>query len=171
MKAPICNFCLKSGILCSKCEEKLRSGLISELDVRVARALLKLEGGHPTLQDVHFHKALEVDGLLAILVDRDDVSRIRGEGAQAIRALSEATGKRVKLIERGRDLRKFLEGLLAPAAILTINTVWLPDRTTETKVILRERDMKRLPASVDALKRLAREMQGVTLRVEVEERL
>ena len=165
MKAALCNFCLKSGILCSKCQGKLKSGEVSEVDLEIARSLLSLEDKYPSLQDVYFHKAVEANGVLAVLVKRGDMSRLLGYGGKIIKALSEKTGKTIRVLEHGADDRKFLEDLFAPLSILTINTIWLPDGTTETRVILRKRG-RRPPINVKALKEIARKVRGITLRVE-----
>jgi len=165
VKTALCNFCLKSGILCSKCQRKLRSGEVSEVDLEIARLLLSLEDEHPSLQDVYFHKAVEANGVLAVLVERGDMPRLLGHGRKIIRALGEKTGKKIRILEHGVDDRKFLEDLFAPLNILTINTIWLPDGTTETRVILRRRG-RRAPINVEALKEIAQKVRGITLRVE-----
>ena len=165
MKAALCNFCLKSGILCSKCQGKLKSGEVSKADFEIARLLLSLEENYPPLQDVHFHKAVEANGVLAIVVKRGDVPRLLGYGGKIIRSLGEKTGKTIRVLEHGVDDRKFLEDLFVPMRILTINTIWLPDGTTETRVILK-RGRRRIPINVEALKNIAQKVRGMTLRVE-----
>jgi transcription antitermination factor NusA-like protein len=164
VKTALCNFCLKSGILCSKCQGKLKSGEVSEADFEIARLLLSLEEKYPPLQDVYFHKAIEANGVLAVVVKRGDVPRLLGYGGKIIRSLGEKTGKTIRVLEHGVDDRKFLEDLFVPMRILTINTIWLPDGTTETRVILR-RGRRRTP-DVKALKEIAQKVRGITLRVE-----
>ena len=169
MKTPLCNFCLKSGIFCSKCEALLRDGKVSELDVNTAKILLDLQQSYPILQDVIFLRAAESGSVLAVVVGRGDLQKILSSEGRLIRDLSERTGKRIKILEGYSTPRRFLEELFAPASILTINTVWLPDGTTETKVILSRRDSRHLPSSVDTLGELARKIRGIVLRVEPEE--
>jgi len=166
VKAALCNFCLKSGILCSKCQGKLKSGEVSEADFEIARLLLSLEEKYPSLQNVYFQRAVEANGVLAIVVKRGDVPRLLGYGGKIIKALGQKTGKRIRVLEHGVDDRKFLEDLFVPLRILTINTIWLPDGTTETRVILRRRGRKRIPINVKALKEIAQKVRGITLRVE-----
>jgi transcription antitermination factor NusA-like protein len=165
VKAALCNFCLKSGILCSKCQGRLRSGEVSEVDFEIARLLLSLEERYPSLQDLYFYKAVEANGVLAIVVKRGDVPRLLGHGGKIIRAIGEKTGKKIRVLEHGVDDRKFLEDLFVPLRILTINTIWLPDGTTETRVILR-RGRRRAPIKVEAFKKIAQSVRGITLRVE-----
>ncbi|MBL7119036.1 hypothetical protein ISS96_03405 [Candidatus Bathyarchaeota archaeon] len=168
MKTPFCNFCLKSGILCSKCETLLRDGKVSELDVKVARILLDLEQKYPILQEITLQKTVETGSILAIVVGQGELQKVLASEGKLIREISDRTGKRIKLLEDGCDLRGFLEELFAPASILTINTVWLPDGSTETKVILSRRDARHLPSSVDILRELVWKIRGVVLRIELE---
>lgn len=166
MKTVLCSFCLKSGMLCQKCLGKLESGEVSELDLKIARSLLSLEEKYPSLQNVYFHEAVDADKTLAIVVGLGDVPRLLGFGGKIIKALGEETGKSIRVLEYGVDDRKFLEDLFAPLSILTINTIWLPDGTTETRVILRKRRGSQPPFDVKALKEIASKVRNMTLRVE-----
>jgi transcription antitermination factor NusA-like protein len=166
VKTELCSFCLKSGILCQKCLAKVKSGEITELDLKIARLLLSLEEKYPSLQNVYFHKAVDADKTLAVIVGPGDVPRLLGYGGKIIKALGEEVGRKVRVLEYGVDDRKFLEDLFAPLSIVTINTIWLPDGTTETRVILKKRRGSQPPFDVKALKEIARKVRNMTLRVE-----
>jgi transcription antitermination factor NusA-like protein len=99
------------------------------------------------------------------MVGHGDVPRLLGYGGKIIKAIGDETGKSVRILEQGVDDRKFLEDLFMPLNILTINTIWLPDGTTETRVILRR---KRASVSFDlnALKEIALKVRKMSLRVE-----
>ena len=167
MKTELCGFCLKSGILCQKCSAKVKSGEISQIDLKIARLLLSLEEKYPSLQNVCFYKAIEVEKTLAIIVGHGDVPRLLGYSGKIIKALSDETGKNVRVLEYGVDDRKFLEDLFIPFSILTINTIWLPDGTTETRVILKRKRGAQLPFDVKALKEIASKVRKMSLRVEI----
>jgi transcription antitermination factor NusA-like protein len=161
-------FCVKSGILCRRCEEKLQKGLITELDLKVIRKMVEMEKDHPVLQDVNYHRSVEAEDMIAILVDKKDLPRLLGGGAKVVKELGESFGKRVKLISFGGDDRAFLEDLFSPLSILTINTVWIPDGSTETKVILTGRRPWKMPVDLDMVQNIAKDMRGMTLRVQFE---
>jgi transcription antitermination factor NusA-like protein len=161
-------FCVKSGILCRRCEEKLEKGQITDLDLKVIQRMVELEKEHPILQDVTYHRSVEADGTMAVLVDRRDVPKLLGGGAKIVKDLGETFGKRVKLISYGGDDREFLEDLFSPLSILTINTIWIPDGSTETKVILTGRQPRKMPIDLDTVKMIAHELKGMTLRIEFE---
>lgn len=153
-------------MLCQKCSARLESGEISELDMKIARILLSLEEKYPSLQNVYFHRAFEVDRTLAVVVGQGDVPRLLGYGGKIIKTLAEETGKSIRILEAGVDNRKFLEDLFAPLSIMTINTIWLPDGSTETRVILKRRRGSHPSFDVDALKEIARKIRNMILRVE-----
>jgi transcription antitermination factor NusA-like protein len=161
-------FCVKSGILCRRCEEKLEKGQVTELDLKVIQKMVELEKQNPVLEDVTYHRAIEADDMMAVLVDKKDMPRLLGGGAKVVKELAETFGKRVKLISYGGDDREFLEDLFSPLSILTINTIWIPDGSTETKVILTGRQPRKMPVDLDKVQKIARELKGMTLRIEFE---
>jgi transcription antitermination factor NusA-like protein len=162
----LCSFCLKSGILCQKCSAKVKAGEITDLDLRIARLLLSLEEKYPSIQNVYFHRAVESNRTVAIIVGHGDVPRLLGYGGKIIKALGDETGKSVRILESGVDDRKFLEDLFTPLTILTINTIWLPDGTTETRVILKRKRGTQMSVDSKALAEIARKVRKMSLRVE-----
>ena len=169
MKTELCTFCVKSGILCSRCEERVKKGQITKLDLETIKLLLELEKRFPDIENVRFHKSSEIGELLAIQLDQADVEKITSGEAPILRTISERLGgKKILVVGYGGDDRRFLEGLLAPLSILTINTIWLPDASTETKVILQGRLPRHMPVDLENSKRIANELRGMTLRIEFE---
>lgn len=166
VKTELCSFCLKSNILCTKCSAKVKTGEVSELYLKIARILLSLEKKYPFLQKVHFYKVVDAAKTLAIVVGQGDVPRILGYRGKIIKFLSLETGKSIRVLEYGVNDRKFLEDLFAPLSILTINKIWLPDGTTETRVILKKKWGLRPPFDVKALKQVAYKVRKMVLRVE-----
>lgn len=167
MKTELCSFCLKSGMLCQKCSAKVKAGEISEVDLKIARLLLSLEDKYPSLQNVCFYKAVDVDKTLAIIVGHGDVPKLLGYSGKIVKAIGDETGRNIKVLENGVDDRKFLEDLFIPFSILTINTIWLPDGTTETRVILKRKRGAQMPYDVKALKEIASKVRKMSLRVEI----
>ena len=170
MMMPLCSFCIKSGILCQKCQKKIESGQIGETDIRIAKLLMRLEEKYSSLQKIQFYNAYEVDGVLAIVVGIGDLSAFRENNGKILREIAQNTGKRVRIMEKHGDERKFLEDLFAPAVITTINKIWLPDGTTETRVIMANRP-RRLPVKSRILKKMAKQIRGITLRIAYEDQM
>ena len=170
MLTKICKSDLKSGILCPRCEKRVKNGEISKLDLEVARILQKMEGKYPFLQKIFFHKAIGSGNTLVILVNKGDVKKILSYGGKILKEISEKTHrKKIKILATNEELRQFLEDLFAPASILTINKIWLPDGSTETKAVIPKKDEKKIPINTDALKELAKSIRNITLRIEIED--
>jgi len=63
--------------------------------------------------------------------------------------------------------RQFLEDLFANQRIVTINIIWLPDGSTETRVVLRAQRRQRLSKKrINALLEIAKKVRNMSLRVE-----
>ncbi|MCX8201577.1 MAG: hypothetical protein N3H84_05675, partial [Candidatus Caldarchaeum sp.] len=55
---------------------------------------------------------------------------------------------KVKLMEIRKDLSVFLQNLVAPARVLTVNKVWLPDQTIEHRVLLDDERALTVPPTI-----------------------
>ena len=170
MKLPICMFDAKIGVLCPKCEARLRSGEISRTDVDVSFMLAKLAPSLPFLANITLKKAYEVDGDLVLILGRGEAFNIL-TNREAKRKLEESLGRKVWITEGDSDDRRFLEGLLYPARILTLNTVWLPDGSKQMKAIIPGKRRK-FPVDLEKVKKIVKETRGIELviRFEREER-
>lgn len=169
MRSELCQFCLRSGILCPKCRVKIEKGEITRLDLEIARILVSLEDEYPLLQDVYFHGALEINNTLVILVKRGDMNKILSYGGKIIKALESKVGKNIRVLEYNSSERKFIEDLFAPLNVVTINKIWLPDGSVETRVILRGKNKRKKSLNIDVAKEIAKRVKGITLRVEFAE--
>jgi transcription antitermination factor NusA-like protein len=141
-------------------------GEVTEIYLKTARLLLALESEYPQIQDITFHKAVEVGNVLAMVVGRGDVARILSYGGKIVKELGKEMSKKIRVLEHGANNRKFLEDLFAPLNIITINTIWLPDGTIETRVLLRKSGQRRSQKYLKALKEIAKKLRKLTLRVE-----
>ena len=166
VETELCRFCIRAGVLCPSCQEKVRKGLVGPSYREVAGLLLDLEAnGMGALQHAHLLNVADVEDVLVLVFKRGDLRHLRPVRGKLARLVEGRTGKRVHLIEGDVDERTFLEQLFWPARLLTINKIWLPDGSVETRVILHGR---RPWARIDVLKKVAWELKGLSLRVEFE---
>ncbi len=167
MKAPICEVCLKTDdILCPADEKKLQEGIISELDVKVARLLYKLIGD----VDMEFKKAVEAGDIIVIMVGEGDVPITIGKGGKNIKALMRELGKRIRVIEAvevtgTEDVKKLATDLLYPASVFGVNIVYKPGGGTYYKVLVLNRDRKKLPERSDVLESILSQIAGAEVKI------
>jgi transcription antitermination factor NusA-like protein len=162
----LCEFCLKSGMLCNKCKAKVESGEVSDQYIEVAKLLLGMENQYQFLQKVRLDNVLEAGGFLVLVVGKGDAAKINAD-PKLTRDLGDQFNKRVLVIESGVKDRQFLEDLFASQHIVTINIIWLPDGSTETRVVLQGRGTRRLSKKrLQALVNVAKTVRNMDLRVE-----
>src|SRR5690606_15688240 len=100
MVLPVCDVCLKSGILCQGCETKLKSGEISQMDLDIAKILFKLGDGK-----ISFKKTIEIGDVVIIITQKDQVGKIIGRGGKIVRELSKKVGRKIRVVGENSDLK------------------------------------------------------------------
>lgn len=166
LKIPICNFDAKTGILCTRCEQKLKSGQITEADVSVSRALVQLAETNQELNKISLLKSYAVDGDYVLEVDQHGLATFRNN-EKLKTMLEEKLSARVWIVSSSNSERRYLEDLFFPTRVLAVNTVWLPDGAKLTKVIVPFRKMRNTE-DIERIKRIVRETRGIELMVENE---
>jgi transcription antitermination factor NusA-like protein len=166
LKIPICTFDARTGILCAKCESKLRAGQINEADIQVSRALLQLSEKSSEFNKVSLLRSFKVDSAYVLEVEPSDLSVFRSQ-FETVRKLEDMLRGKVFVVTASNSDRRFLEDLLYPIRILTVNTVWLPDGSKLTKVIIPGKKDK-LMTDFDLLRKIVKEVRGIELTIESE---
>ena len=167
LRIPICAFDAKTGILCAKCQAKLDAGQITEADIQVSRALVKLAEKVADVNKMTLLRSFAVEGNYILEVEQADASIFRSK-PEIKQKLEEQLKGRVWVIAASNSERRFLEDLFYPIRLLTVNTVWLPDGSKLTKAIIPGRRVERLNSEIELLKRVVKLMKGIELMVEFE---
>lgn len=154
MKTPICEVCMKSGILCPGCQQKLDRGEVSELDVKVSRALHKASAKNKELRDITFERSIQVDGLAILIVGRDDVHAFTGKGAKVVKTLANRVDMNVRIVGNLDNPRQVADDLIRPARLLGVNTVYRVDGEKQYKIRVAREDEEKMPLSLEDLQEL-----------------
>ena len=167
LRIPICAFDAKTGILCAKCQAKLDAGQISNSDIVVSKALVKLAESVPEVNKTALLKSHQVDGSYVLEMEQADVSMFRSK-PEIKQKLEEVLKGKAWVIGTSNSDRRFLEELFYPIRILTVNTVWLPDGSKLSKVIIPGKRPERLKGDIEVLKNVVKQVKGIELTVESE---
>ena len=124
MQTPVCSICLKSGFLCQGCESKIKDGKISELDVKVARALFELSKKHKGLDQLVFKRSIDSEGLVILIVGEGQIPLLVGKRGRLIQEVEHLLDTRIRVIEQGASTRKIAEDIVAPAEVLGVNVLY-----------------------------------------------
>ena len=154
-------------MLCLKCQEKVRNGEVNDLYMKVAQYLLDVEAQYPTLNKARLNGVFDAGGFIVLVVGKGDRNKFMESTGKLLRSLGDKFNKRILVIEEGVNNRGFLEDLFENQHIITINIIWLPDGSTETRVVLQGRGARRLSKKrIKALVDIARKVRKMDLRVE-----
>lgn len=155
MVLPVCDVCLKSGILCQGCENKLESGEISQIDLDIAKVLFKLGDGK-----IGFKKTIEVGDIVIIITDKDQVGKLIGKNGKIVRELSRTVGKKIRVVGQDSDLKSVSKDILAPARVSGINIVYGKDGEEKYKIRVMQEDSRKLPGRLDVLNEIIELLTG-----------
>lgn len=161
MRTPVCQFDLRSGVLCPKCEAKLRENIVSELDIRIMAALLDEEKNFIFLQKSEYSKSIEVDGVIYIFIKFDeDIGQTQ---LSLLETKIEAKIRRkVRLFKDSDNFNEFLSSLISPARLLSITKIWLPDGSEEIGLLIDSRSKLTMPT--ETLTEIVKTLKGKTIR-------
>ncbi len=135
MKAPICNVCLKSDVLCSGCEDKLENGEITETDVEVSRILQDLSKEHASLRDSEILKIFDMDNVIVIITEEGDGAKVVGRSGEIVKKIADQVDKSIRVVEKAPEDIETIKGLLSPAEVESVNTVFSPEGQSKKIVV------------------------------------
>ena len=167
MHLPICSFDAKSGILCPKCDSKLKSGKLTKTDIEISKKLSTLGDKIPELEKATLIHGLDVEGDIVLVVGKGGHDILR-KNQQVFRLLENELKNKIWIVESGSSSRKILEELFFPIKILMVNVVWLPDGTKLTKVVVPGRRTKRFPLDLNQVKNVIKEVSKMEVIVDFE---
>ncbi len=150
---PLDTICVRSGLLCPRCEAKVRSGEYEEWEVDVMKALL--EAGGKLDGEVRYVKSHRVGEEVYVFLEAP-----RGLPVWLGQELSRILESRVYVVEYSRDLRRLASNLLHPARVVGLDYSYLPDGSTLLQVKV-DRSPRR------GVEELARKVLGLVSGVEV----
>lgn len=167
VKTSLCDFCLRSGVLCSSCRQKVKSGVVTPLYIKSARLLVDLEKKYPSIERISLHQVVDTGDAAALLVGRGEIPYVLSRGGRIVREIERAIGKDVRVLEMDSSDKKFLEDLFAPYPIVAMNRIWLPDRSIITGVILKVGRRKIPEKRLEESRAIAKKLRNMVLRIEL----
>lgn len=169
MKTPICTFDAKTGILCAKCETKLRLGHLTHADIEGAMKITKIAEHNQDVNKFTMISAAKVDDDFILILRGSDIIVLRTNTSLSKKFEDEFQSK-VWFVEAEATDRRFIENLFFPAKVLTVNLIWLPDGNKLTKVIVTDGNHSELESNVEKIKKIAKEIRNIELLVEVQQK-
>jgi len=166
LKYPLDRICVKSGILCPRCQRLVDQGIVDEFEKDIIRELIDLEEkGFRSLRKGVYKKAYRSGDLVVVVVEGvNDFKALD----RASRELSNRLGYRVKIVEKTGDQRRLIEQIIYPATLLGVNTLWLPDGSEQTVIRVLRKDQRIIGSRKSSYEEIISKIMGREARIRYE---
>jgi len=148
LRIPLDVLCVKTGVLCPRCQSIVRGGSVREYEVDVMRELLDLEEltDFKFLKDMEYVRSVMGEGALVVILQDTKNNTPDPRSLNKLSwILSERLKVKTKIVTNTRDLKEIVKQLVFPARITSVNTIWLPDGTVEYVVRVPRFELRNLP--------------------------
>jgi hypothetical protein len=166
LRLPICIFDAKTGVLCPKCESRLKNGELSTIDVDCSIKLIKLSNKNQDIDKLNLIGSQKIDEDYVLILKDSNVSHINSNDKLISSIEKEFNGK-VWFVEANSSVRKILENLFFPIRILKTNMIWLPDGNQVTQVTIESKDYEKFFSIIEKIKRIVNVVRNIELVVEI----
>lgn len=168
LRLPLDHVCVKTGVLCPRCERLVSTGVVEQFEIDVMRGLIDLEDNQELkryMQNLVYVKSYRFRDSIVILVQR--VGEIPPDVYQKIsKMLGDMLNARVRVINgSSRDIKSIASQLLFPARVLGINTVWLPDGTSFHVLRIPRRDLRLISLPIEAAEKILSLIVGSEVQI------
>ncbi len=164
MKLPFCLFCVKSGVLCLKCQEKLEKEGFSELDLKLSQTLLELSKKFSSLNDIVFHRVLNENNHVYVIVGKGGANILFSD-RRIIKHIERSLKKKVKVIEKTDDKTQMIRELI-PVKTLGINRVYYPGGLSFVKAIVKKKDYDKIERKIPKIVEIIEKLTGQKIVIE-----
>ena len=165
---PICGFDAKNAVLCPQCESKVDSGELTKADVDTSIALAKIAKSNKEIEDFSLYSCKEFQGNLILELAKNDIMKIR-QSRTLYRLLQDQFKEKIWLIETDETDKKFIEDLLFPTKILTINSVWTGG-IQKTKAVVSGKWTPKFPIDTKKVVEIVKNARNLDIEIEFEDK-
>ncbi len=157
MKAPVCEVCLNSDILCMACKKKREEGKVTESDIRISKVINEVAKTFKPLNEVRIKKVIEGRNLAVIVCGKGDGARLVGKSGVMIKKLSKLVGKPLRVVEESEDVKEFVQNLINPVPVTGLNIIYKPEKEVLKVIIPKGRN---IPMSKESFAEVVNQVFG-----------
>jgi transcription antitermination factor NusA-like protein len=167
MKFPICDFDAKNSILCPQCERRVEEGELTKSDVDASIKLAQLAKTNQEIDKFTLYSCKEFDGNFVLSFSKNDIMVIR-QSRVLYRLLQDQFQGKIWLVEAEENDKKFIEDMLFPTKILSINSVWAPGGVQKTKAVVSGKWTPRFPINTETVIQIVKNARNLDIEIEFE---
>jgi len=163
---PACKTCVNSGFLCSSCQEKLDTEVLTQFELDLAKDLLVLEEEEQFsfLKNISFHKAIDFEDVVIFVIGKKDKLKVTQKFIDWLKETYEVD--QLILVEQTKNPRAALENLITPCKLISLNEIFLATGDIEFKGVMNKKDQETILFTGTELEELIHELTGKSIRIE-----
>ncbi len=167
MKFPICSFDAKNAVLCPQCEDKIKSGILSQSDADASIILANIAKSNKEVENFSMYSCKEFEGNFVLALAKEDIRTIR-QSRTLYKILQDQFKGKVWLVEADETDSRFIEDLFFPTKILSINLVWAPGGIQKTKAVVAGKWTNRFPIDTKKVVEIVKNARNLDIEIEFE---
>jgi len=149
------------------CEDKLDDGEISDTDIKISRILHDLSKEHSSLKDSEIIKVFDMENVIVIVTAEGDGAKVVGRSGEIVKKVAEEVDKSIRVVEKANEDIDTIKGLLSPAEVESINTVFTPEGKSK-KIVVDEEYTGKINLSSDEFEDIIKEITETPYRLAFE---
>jgi hypothetical protein len=154
-------------MLCPNCQARLDSGEITEFDIEFSKWLLEKEKELPVLEDLNLSRAVKLENRIVLLVKKKSKDLLESQ-EELLQEIRDLYGE-IIIVEGKAKLRTIVRSFIQPAIEIGVNSLYLPDGSKESIVMLREEDRERIVYSKEELRSIISAIMGESVLFEFQD--
>jgi transcription antitermination factor NusA-like protein len=168
MKAKVCKVCALSNIFCSQCSEKFEKGILNSTEIEIAKYLYEIEEKFKEVKNINLEEVSSInnDNLLVIVSSPSLLNPLLVSSLS--KYLSNKTGKNVKIVEKVRDVKKFVSQIFYPVKILSLNQVWSPEGSYEYNIRISKEEIIKLTIGIKEMEKVISKLLSTNVRITID---
>lgn len=126
MKLTLDRMCIQAGKLCASCEELYQNGTISDIDIDVGKVLMKIAKSQKFLSNISLFRIIETDSTILLITGPGDTEKLERAKDFVAKSLGEVDKREFVFLDKTKNPKKFIEGLIGSDLLVSTSTVFLP---------------------------------------------
>ena len=169
MKLPICIFDAKNLVLCPRCESKIQSGKLTKADIEASMSLAKIVKLEKAFDSFTLHSCREIGEDFILSLEKNDIMTVR-QSHTLYGMLQEQFKGKIWLVEAEETDSMFIDDMLFPIKVSSINKVWMQDGVNKTKVVISGRWTPKFPIDTEKIIKIVKDIRNLDIEIEFEDK-
>ncbi|MFV2014500.1 MAG: hypothetical protein ACC656_03665, partial [Candidatus Heimdallarchaeota archaeon] len=154
--------CIQSGRLCATCEKLYQNEEITDIDIDVGQILMNTAKSQKFLSNITILNIVETKNTVFLISKVGEREKLLRAYPTIIAKFNEKDKRSLVFLEKTKNPKKFIEGLIGSDMLVSTSTVFLPPFSEkELKVQVKKSNKIKLKILADDLSKVTKALLGM----------